>query len=397
VTQAKILIVDDNDVNRQVLVGILRREGYALLQSDDGEQALQLARQHHPDLALLDIMMPGMDGYEVCHRMKVSRQTADIPVIFLSALSETHNKVKGLELGAVDYITKPFDQAEVLARVRTHLKIRGLTQELLAANSDLREKQRTLEIDLRAAGDIQRSLIPKAPPLVDSVEVAWRFVPCERIGGDVFNLYYLNDTHVVMYVVDVSGHGVPAAMVTVSVSQSLSPLSGYVLTEDVALQGRYRIASPRHVLSRLDQEYPIERFEKHFTICYLVLGVADGRVRYSRAGHPMPVLLRADGGVERLEAGGTIIGLGGLLPFDEGEVQMHRGDRLFLFTDGILEFQNGAGEVYGEDRLVERLVCTRAVPLDAACGEVLESMRRFGNEVTPQDDITLLGIQFRGS
>jgi phosphoserine phosphatase RsbU/P len=391
-----ILIIDDNDINRQVLTGILRREGYELLQASDGEHALVLAHSARPDLALLDIMMPGMDGYEVCRRLKADPETVDMPVIFLSALAETANKVRGLDLGAVDYITKPFDQAEVLARVRSHLKIRGLTQQLLTANRALLEKQRDIEVDLRAAGDIQRSLIPKAPPAVDNLEIAWRFRPCERIGGDVFNCYSLNYSHLVAYVVDVSGHGVPAAMVTVSVSQRLSPYGGLVMAEDVALQGLHTIAAPHQVLSRLDLEYPIERFEKFFTICYVVLRPGEGVVRYSCAGHPMPVLLRADGTLTRLQAGGPIIGLGGVLPFEEEELQLHSGDRLFLFTDGILELENQTGEVYGEDRFLEQLQSGRGDPIDTACERVMLSMTRFADGLAPQDDITLLAIHFRG-
>jgi len=391
-----ILIVDDNDVNRQVLVGILRKEGYELLQAADGEHAVALAKQARPDLALLDIMMPVMDGYEVCRQLKIDPHTVDIPIIFLSALAETESKVKGLELGAVDYITKPFDQSEVLARVRSHLKIQRLTQQLMAANRALLEKQQNLELDLRAAGTIQRSLIPKAPPTLDNMEIAWRFRPCERIGGDVFNCYSLNSSHLVAYVVDVSGHGVPAAMVTVSVSQRLSPYGGLVLSEDVALQGLHTIASPQQVLTRLDAEYPIERFEKHFTICYLTCSLADGRVRYSRAGHPMPVVLHTDGSLERLSAGGPIIGLGGVLPFEEDELQLDPGDRLFLFTDGILEYENASGEAFGEDRFLDALRAGRAEPLDATCERIMRALAGFGDGLPPQDDVTLLGVHFRG-
>lgn len=392
----KILIIDDNDINRQVLMGILRKEGYALLQAADGAQALAAARREHPDLVLLDIMMPLMDGYEVCSRLKKDPSTADIPVIFLSALTETANKVKGLDLGAVDYITKPFDQAEVLARVRSHLKIRHLTQELVAANRDLLEKQENLDRDLEAARDIQVSLIPRAAPVDDAVHVRWIFEPCDRIGGDVFNLYRLDDRHLVAYVVDVSGHGVPAAMVTVSVSQSLSPLLGYSVRREGETTGGFSIPAPSEVLAGLDREYPIERFEKYFTICYLVFDLATGHVRYSRAGHPMPIVVRRDGQSEMLAAGGTIIGLGSATPFEEGEVTLRTGDRLYLYTDGILEQENGSGEMYGEERLAAELRAGGGESIETVCERVMESMRRFGASERPQDDITLVAIEFRG-
>jgi len=394
--QQKILVVDDVDLNRKILSGILRNERCALLMAEDGFLGIELAIRERPDLILLDIMMPGKDGFEVCAELKNDARTAHVPVLFLSALSEQANKIKGLELGAVDYITKPFDKAEVLARVRSHLKIQKLARELIVTNRELVKKQWALDADLRAAGDIQRSLIPKGPPSVESVQVAWRFMPCDRIGGDVFNLYSLDDAHLAIYVVDVSGHGVPAAMVTVSVSQSLSPLAGCTVRREGQSQPRSAIASPTEVLDRLETEYPIERFDKFFTICYLVLDHRTGRLCCSRAGHPMPVLMRADGMLTCLAAGGTIIGLGTGAPFEEEEVQLRAGDRLFLYTDGITELANAAGDLYGEERLYEALAEARGVSLEDACDRVIQSMSRFGDGRLPQDDVTLLAIEFAG-
>lgn len=392
----KILIIDDNNINRQVLMGILRKEGYSLMQAADGAEAVAAAQREHPDLVLLDIMMPVMDGYEVCARMKKDPATQDIPIIFLSALTEVSNKVKGLDLGAVDYITKPFDQAEVLARVRSHLKIRHLTQDLMLANRDLVEKQKSLDLDLEAARDIQASLIPRDAPPDDALHVRWKFEPCDRIGGDVFNFYRLDDRHVVAYVVDVSGHGVPAAMVTVSVSQSLSPVAGHTVKRDGEGAG-FQILAPQDVLMRLDREYPIERFEKYFTICYLVLDRFTGHVRYSRAGHPMPIIVRRDGASEFLPAGGTIIGLGGTMPFEEGETHLQAGDRLFLYTDGIVEHENRAGEMFGEERLAAALRAGREQALETVCERVMELMSEFGDGQRPQDDVTLVAFEFRGT
>ncbi|OFV87141.1 MAG: hypothetical protein A3J75_07215 [Acidobacteria bacterium RBG_16_68_9] len=392
----KVLVVDDIEINRRVLSAILRGERCTVLMAEDGNRAFETATREQPDLILLDIMMPGKDGFEVCAELKADPRTRHVPVIFLSALSEQANKIKGLGLGAVDYITKPFDKAEVLARVRSHLRIQGLTRELIATNRELMAKQQSLDADLRAAGDIQSSLIPKGAPSVDAVHVAWRFMPCDRIGGDVFNLYRLDDTHLAAYVVDVSGHGVPAAMVTVSVSQSLSPLAGCIVEGDGQSQSGSTIASPGEVLRRLDAEYPIERFDKFFTICYLVLNYRTGRLRYSRAGHPMPVLVRADGTLSSLAAGGSIIGLGAGLAFDEDEIELCRGDRLFLYTDGIVEFANAAGGFYGEERLHAALIQGRGESLEHVCERVVTSMTDFGDGCTPQDDVTLVAIEFAG-
>ena len=162
------------------------------------------------------------------------------------------------------------------------------------------------------------------------------------MGGDVFNVFWLDRENLGAYIVDVSGHGVPAAMVTVAVSRSLSVDNG--CSVDRSPDGKSRIASPSEVLRRLDAEYPIERFGKFLTIVYLVLNCRTRTRRFSCAGHPPPLLVHTDGAIESLSIGGTIIGLGGRIPFDEGEIQLNPRDRVFLYTDGMVERENADQE-----------------------------------------------------
>lgn len=389
-----VLIVDDNEINRRVLAGMLRKERYTLVHAANGDDALALARANPPDLILLDIMMPGRDGYEVCATLKAEPRTERVPVVFLSALSETADKIRGLELGAVDYITKPFDQGEVVARVRNQLKIQRLTTEVLRANRDLRDKQERIDEDLKAAATIQRTLVPAAPPALDALRVAWRFMPCDRVGGDLFNFAPLGAEALGVFVIDVAGHGVPAAMITVSLSQFLSPGAGHLVDVD---DGIVRPAAPAEVLRRLESEYPLERFDKYITAAYVLIDHTSGHVRYSLGGHPQPVLLRRSGALEVLEAGGPLIGLGGVLPFDEGELVLAAGDRLVLYTDGLVELAAPDGTPFGEERLHGVVAATRGLPLDAACGCLVETALAFTEGAAPPDDITLLAIEFVGS
>ena len=391
---SRVLIVDDNEINRRVLLGILRRESYGLTTAGDGDEALAAARRERPDLILLDVMMPTRDGYEVCAALKADPRTEHVPVIFLTALSEPADKIKGLDLGAVDYITKPFDAGEVLARVRSQLKIQRLTQDLRRANRGLIAQQALIDADLRAAACIQRSLVPAAPPPLAAVEVAWRFIPCQRVGGDLFNLVALGRHHLAAYVIDVSGHGVPAAMVTVSLSQFLSLPAGRLFAG-----GTGEPAAPAEVLRRLDGEYPIERFDRFCTVAYALLDLRDGRLRYAVAGHPPPLVQRADGRLEALEAGGPIIGLGELVPFDEAETRLAPGDRLVLYTDGVVEQVDPDGDQFGVERLRDVLAHARRLPLGASCERVMAALRAFagGRAGAPhEDDITLLTLEYRG-
>lgn len=384
----KVLIVDDSVDNRRLLVRTLQKSGYELAEAANGKEALSRTREFYPDLILLDIMMPELDGYQVCETLKSDPDTADIPVIFLSAKTETQDKIKGLEIGGVDYITKPFDRGEVLARVRTQLKLRSLMKEIL-------EKQKRLDEDLRAAAAIQASLLPQRLPELDGLDCAWKFVPCDLMGGDIFNILPLDEGHLAIYMVDVSGHGVPAAMVTVSVSQMLQAHGG-CLKRKIDVPPYYKIASPQKVLQALDREYPLERFNKYFTIVYLIVDVVRGRVVYSNAGHPAPLLLHGDGRLDSLDKGGTIIGLNGLVPFEQEEIQLEPGDKILLFTDGLLEFENHQGEAFGLQRFQTALKQVASQPISRILDTAYETIRTFGGNSPVLDDMTLLGFEYLG-
>jgi sigma-B regulation protein RsbU (phosphoserine phosphatase) len=392
----KILIADDEIVNRKLLANILKKENCELIEAGDGDEAIELTLQELPDLILLDIMMPGKDGYEVCHELKRDSRSADIPIIFFSARGETEDKIKGLELGGVDYLTKPFDKREVLARVKAQLKIQNLTKALKRANNDLIRKQKRIDENLKAGAEIQRSLMAINPPDAKTIDVVWRFMPCQRIGGDIFNILRLDEDHWAIYMLDVSGHGITSSMVAVSVSQMLQPRVGFLLKKNIEKAPYYEIVPPTEVLNEMDREYPIERFDKFFTISYCILNVKDGTLRYSNAGHPPPVLLHKDGSLELLNEGGTIIGMGGLIPFEEGRRKLCSGDKLFLYTDGIAEYQNEDGLFYDEDRFFAELKRLKDRLLSNIIDGVIESMMSFGNNTEPQDDISLLAVEFRG-
>ena len=392
----KICVVDDNLVNRKLLAGILKKENYEIVEAQDGEEAIDLTLREMPDLILLDIMMPKKDGYEVCEELKRDDRSAHIPIIFLSAKAQVEDKIKGLDLGGADYVTKPFDRGEVIARVKAQLNIARLTKEVVAANGELIKKQELLDEDLKAAAGIQQSLLPQDLPDLENMAIAWRFMPCERIGGDIFNVVQLDETHWGIYMLDVSGHGVPSALVTVSVSQMLHPHKGLLLKKVIKPPPYYEILKPAEVLNLLDREYPIERFNKYFTITYLIIDMKDRFISYSNAAHPPPILLHRDGTLEFLDKGGTIIGMGGVLPFEEGQERAEPGDKLITYTDGIVEYQDRQGGFYGDERFHEELYRLRDRPISEVIDGVIDAIMDYGDHNPPRDDVTLLGIEFKG-
>ncbi len=260
----------------------------------------------------------------------------------------------------------------------------------------LLEKQERLDEDLKSAAEIQRSLLPASFPRISNCSFAYRFIPSEQVGGDIFNIFELDDQHVIIYVLDVSGHGVPAAMVTVSVSQMLSPTTGYFCNrgDDIQPGCETELASPGKVLEALDANYPIERFDKYFTMSYVVLNHHELNLVSCNAGHPPPIILRSDGSMENLEQGGSIVGMGGLIPFEEEFKTLNKGDKLIFYTDGVTEYSSGAGELFGEDRL--KTVIRRQVSGSAeqTADDIVRSVLEFGDNAPPDDDITIVVVNF---
>lgn len=390
----KILIVDDSNTNRLLLSVILRKSGFETVEACDGEEAVACALEVMPDLILLDVMMPRMDGYEACRLLKEHEKTRDIPVVFLSAKAEAGDKIKGLELGGADYVTKPFNKGEVLARVRSQLKIRSLSRKLMETNRELSEKQRRLDEDLKMAAVIQQSLLPQKTPFFNDITITWRFKPCEHLGGDILNVFQLDAEHLGMYIIDISGHGVPAALVTMSVYHMLQVNSGYV-TKEWKEPPFYRLAGPAEVCDSLDKEYPIERFDKYFTIVYLICDLAGKTIKYCNAAHPPPVLLRNDGTLELLDKGGTIVGMGGIMAFEEDTRRFYPGDKIVFYTDGVTETERPGGDFYGVERLHAILQRRRREPISDLLDSLLDDLNAFAGDARRMDDVTLLGIEFK--
>ncbi|MDD3310764.1 PAS domain S-box protein [Pseudodesulfovibrio sp.] len=260
-------------------------------------------------------------------------------------------------------------------------------EALRQANVALARKQRALDDDLSAAAVIQRSLLPQQRPAGCGFVMDWRFLPSTHVGGDVFNVLSLPGGRLGIYLIDVSGHGPAAAMVTVSISQVLQAGSDFIEENNAPLP-------PDEVLRRVDRAFPFERFERFCTMFYLTYDPAARVLRSADAGHPPPLLVRDGRPVTRLDAGGTVVGMGEPVPFVSAETAVEPGDVLLLYTDGCTEYENAAGEPYGICRLEAALAGRIGLAPDRILEELLEELDRFGDHAKPDDDISLVCLKF---
>lgn len=392
---AGILVVDDTPANLQVLAGMLKDRGYKVRPVPGGKLALAAARRDPPDLILLDINMPEMNGYEVCEHLKADDMLKGIPVIFISALTEQLDKVKAFANGGVDYITKPFQMEELHARVETHLKLRRLQVDLEAANARLAGVNGRMSRDLRAAAKIQEAFLPRESPCVPGLDFAWAYRPCDELAGDGLNVIPLGGGRVGLYVLDVSGHGVAAALLSVAMSRFLSPPPepSSILTRGGDNAGRLDVTPPAEVADRLNRLFPFDPSTEQFaTLVYGVLDAATGEFRYVSAGHPGPVHLPAGGDPVILASRGSLIGLADDA-YEERSVRLRPGDRLFLYSDGVPEAANPAGDLFGEGRLLQAIGRWRSEPLHESPNALLREITRWRGSEGPEDDISLLAVE----
>ncbi len=375
-SKSRILVVDDTPANIKILADLLRRD-YLLSVATCGEDAIEIAgSEDRPDLILLDIMMPEMDGYEVCQRLKADPRTAEIPVIFVTAMTEVDDETKGFALGAVDYITKPIRPPIVQARVAAQLEL-SLARKTLAAQNQI------LHESLAMAAQVQRSLLPKAPPRLPGLEVAGRMIPCDAVGGDYLDFLPPDDfagRGFGVAVGDVAGHG-PAAALLMTAARACLRMRGARPGDLSEVVNDIN----RHLATDLGD---VERF---MTFC---LVECDGdTLRWVSAGHEPPLLVDpASGTTVDLEGGGPVLGIDPDLTYDSYSTPFAPGQVVALCTDGITEAWNPDDQQFGRERLRQSLLAHASQGLDATAllKAVMRDVFEFRGDEPQRDDITLV-------
>jgi sigma-B regulation protein RsbU (phosphoserine phosphatase) len=374
----KVLIVDDTEENIDLLLEILG-EDFDISVAMDGEQALEIVEEDLPDLVLLDIMMPGMDGYEVCQRIKANEKTCDIPIIFLTAMVEVDDETKGLEMGAVDYITKPISPPIVLARVKTQLQIKK-------AYEIIESQKKRMEKELDSGRNIQMSMVPQTfPPFPDRHEVSIhaKLKPAREVGGDFYDFFFIDENHLCVCMGDVSGKGVPAALF-MAVARTLIRAHAY------------DSLSTASVITRVNDELNIENRQAMFVTLFIgILDLEKGEFTFTNAGHNPSLLVKTRQAPERLKTvHGIPLGIFPEIAYDQETINLDQGDLIFMYTDGVTDTHNEKKEFFGDLRLDESLSLSKKEPVEVIVENVIADIKRFQGNAEQFDDITVMALKY---
>lgn len=382
-----LLIVDDNEDNRYTLSRRLQREGYQnLTAATEGQEALDVLQSRPFDLVLLDVMMPGLNGYEVLERMRADAKLRHIPVIMISALDEIDSVIRCIELGAEDYLSKPFNPTLLRARVGASLEKKRLRDEIVDVLNQI-------EGELQAARQIQLSMVPTefvVPTPDRPVEVYATLEPARRVGGDLYDFFWGDDGRMYFVVADVSDKGAPAALFMARTKTMIRLVATLYRPPGGAPMQAH------HIIQKVNEGLSLENEQGMFVTVFLgIIDPASATVSYCNAGHNRPYLLRMTDEVAVLDSPRSKpLGIQPTFTYQTESFRLTPGDGLFVYTDGITEALNGANELFSDERLEEALRSLTTASAREMVSGVMQRVRTFAAGADQADDIAAMGLRF---
>jgi sigma-B regulation protein RsbU (phosphoserine phosphatase) len=376
----QILIIDDDYSTQLLLKRTLASQGYEITLASNGEEGLGKALELRPALVICDWLMPRMNGLDVCRQLKAIPELSTTFFILLTALDSVEDRVKGLDAGADDFLCKPIEMYELKARVRAGLRLHQLSR-------DLQQQKRLLEAELAEAAEYVSNILP--PPLKDkSLEIDVRFLPSRQLGGDCFDYYWLDSENLAIYLLDVSGHGLRAALPSLSVINVLRS----------RLLDRVDYYQPKEVLRGLNRTFQMnERNDKYFTIWYGVYNINKREIIYASAGHPPAVLLSVDNHnniiEKKLKTPGVPIGMFPDVNYMNASCSITPRSSLYVFSDGIYEIDQSRSMIWGLDKFIELLKDYKRTP-QRNLDRLLEQVQACNPQANFEDDLSIVQIDF---
>lgn len=377
-THSRVLVVEDHPLSRKMLESMLLKS-YEVMSAESGMQAIEIAQNRKPDLVLLDIEMPGLDGFQTLEILKSGIIDQATPVIFLTAREDSQSRETGLEAGAVDYITKPYDKQELSIKVKNHLALYEARKEIEARN-------RVMAREMEMASQLQNSLLPQELPQLQKLSLSACYKPVSEAGGDFYDIIELPDNRIGFVQVDVSGHGVASAMVGAMFKMAFHSFARLT----ISTAGLLKVIN--------DEMYKVLPDSDFLTVFYGIINVDTLELTFTNAGHPKPLLFRsADRSIMELYEGGPLVGAFNGMEYDEETVQLASGDSLLVFTDGVTESSridevNSQNVYYGEERLAEVFRNSQGLQDDQAIALIMNDLETFRGSTAFDDDISLLMV-----
>lgn len=400
-----VLVVDDSRAQRGLLARYLAKWGYHVLEADSGASALELCKSNAPDLIVSDWMMPGMDGLELCQAYRALETEQYGYFILLTSKSDKEEVARGLDIGADDFLTKPVNPSELRARIQAGQRLlktqRELTEKnrlLVDALAEVKTLYDAIDRDLLDARRLQQSLVPERVRRFSGADVSMMLQAANQVGGDLVGTFAVNESEVVIYSIDVSGHGIASALLTARIA---AYFSGNSPRQNIALKmgddGAPVMRPPERVVETLNGLILNELETEHYlTIALAHVNLRTGQTVLVQAGHPHPVLQRANGQIEHIGAGGFPVGLLPDVSFDAFEVQLYPGDRLFLGSDGITECENPAGVMLDQAGLSEVLRKNATLSGEVFFEAMMWDLNQYAGDRDFSDDVSGILLEFKG-
>jgi phosphoserine phosphatase RsbU/P len=408
---AKLLVIEDESQILALLCERLEAHGYRICTAESAAQAATRLAAETFDLLLLDIGLPDADGLDVLAQIRRDHPMESLPVLVLTGDSARASVLRALSLGANDYVTKPLDLPVILARIRTQLTLKQALDarrrleadlerkngELQRVNRDLLDANRVMREDVQSAAAIQQAHLPTALPAAPGLEFSWVYQPCETLGGDLLNIFEIDEHHIGMYMLDVSGHGVRAALLSVAVSKLLVPHpdQSCLVRRRRDGTGPLEPTPPDAVARALNARFPLDdRTEQYFTLFYGVLDTRSMELEYVSCGQPGPLHIRPGAGPQNLHEPVFAIGWTPDAQFPSRRCTLRHGDRFVVVSDGLAEARGASGVLFGADRLADVLSECREFSLDDGVRKLIDAAQRWSGRAF-EDDVSVLAIEVR--
>ena len=400
----KILVVDDAIDIKIYLGELLRKWGFQVVLANDGVEARELLEKEPIKLVISDWVMPHMSGVELCRSIRASAVPHYVYFILLTGRNADNDLLAGMEAGADDFLTKPFNADELHARIKAAQRVLHLEQvlaernhALMHANRQLQQSHDTINRDLEAAAVMQRSMLPDSDYTL-GLNLQSLFCPAAVVAGDIFSYLKLDDSHLAFYHIDVAGHGVRSAMLSFTLGKVLSSTAeeGSPVKQAGTNQlGTECITSPAAVVAELNRRFQDNNdATPYFTMIYGIIHTSTGDVRMCQAGHPHPFRISRDGSIEHLGNGGFPVGLLPDVHYENTEFTLHPGDRLFCYSDGISECMNADEHPFGSERLVEHMLQSCQRPLQETLTGLSTRLQDWRRGDPFDDDVSLIAIEY---